>query len=266
MDKPAGLPVIAGDGSRAKCLLELVTAALRRKNPKARAALVHRIDRDTSGIVVFAKSGEAKRLLMGDWERLVTERRYLALVEGRMEGASGRLDSWLVEAGPSRVRLAEAGERGAKRALTQWKLLASARGFSLVELELETGRRHQIRVQLAGIGHPVAGDERYGARGDPLGRLGLHAASIALENPVSGTAVRVESPCPPEFLALLELPPARGRLSGRDGPPAASRPGARSAAPRARAPAADARRRSPPSKPRGQRKEPPGSARKGRGT
>jgi 23S rRNA pseudouridine1911/1915/1917 synthase len=202
VDKPEGLAVIAPEGSRARTLYDIVTDHLQRTNPKARAAVVHRIDRGTSGLVVFAKSGEAKRLLMGNWDELVSERRYSALVEGRMEGASGVLDSWLAEEGPSRMRQAAPGERGAKRALTRWRLVAEGARYSLVELALETGRKHQIRVQLAGIGHPVAGDDRYGARTDPLGRLCLHAQFIALENPLSGKVLRLESPCPPEFRRL----------------------------------------------------------------
>jgi len=203
VDKPAGLAVIAPEGSRARSLYDIVTDRLRRANPKARAAVVHRIDRDTSGIVVFAKDGETKRALMGGWNELVLERRYVALVEGRLEGTAGELDSWLAEAGPSRMRVAQAGERGALRAITKWRLLAAGSRYSLVELELETGRKHQIRVQLAAAGHPVAGDARYGARSDPLGRLCLHARSIAIRNPVTGEVARLESEGPPEFRAAL---------------------------------------------------------------
>jgi 23S rRNA pseudouridine1911/1915/1917 synthase len=208
VDKPEGLAVIAPEGSRSRSLYDLVTDHLRRANPKARAAVVHRIDRDTSGIVVFAKSAEAKRLVMSRWDELVAERRYIALVEGCVKGPSGLLDSWIAEEGPSRMRAAQSGEKGALRAVTRWKLLAAGQSFSLVELSLETGRKHQIRVQLAGMGHPVAGDSRYGARGDPLGRLGLHAVSIAITNPLSGKLVKLESPCPPAFREALE---SRGR-------------------------------------------------------
>ncbi len=209
VDKPEGLPVIAPEGG-GRSLYDIVTARLRRANPRARAAVVHRLDRDTSGIVVFAKSAEAKRLVMGGWDELVAERRYVALVEGRVEGEGGLLDSWIAEAGPSRMRVAASGERGALRALTRWRLVRAGPRYSLLELKLETGRKHQIRVQLAAMGHPVAGDARYGAGSDPLGRLGLHAEVLDMTNPMSGKRFRLESPCPPSFLeAVLSRGPGR---------------------------------------------------------
>jgi len=214
VDKPCGLPVIAPEGGRGRNLLDLVTEHLRRENPRARAAVVHRLDRDSSGIVVFAKSAQAKRLVMADWNTLVSERRYAALVEGRVEGSGGTLDSWIAESGPSGMRHAKPGERGALRAVTRWRLVAAGPRYSLLELDLETGRRHQIRVQLAGMGHPVAGDRRYGAVSDPLGRLCLHAQSIAMVNPLSGESFRLESPCPPEFRAEASGPGKRSAPRG----------------------------------------------------
>lgn len=206
-DKPVGLPVIAPEGSRARCLLDIASEAIARKNPKGRAAVVHRIDRDTSGVVIFAADGRIKRLLMEGWDELVTRRLYVALVEGSMEAESGILDSWLKENKVGGVYRAEPGERGAKRAVTRWRLVAAGSSLSLLELELETGRKHQIRVQLADSGHAVVGDERYGgprtrAFPDGLGRLCLHAAMIELELPGRGI-LRIESPPPPEFAAAL---------------------------------------------------------------
>jgi 23S rRNA pseudouridine1911/1915/1917 synthase len=242
VDKPEGLAVIAPEGSRSRNLYDIVTEHLRRANPRARAAVVHRIDRDTSGIVIFAKDGATKRLLMSRWNELVTERRYVALVEGRVKGVKGALDSYLAEEGPSRMRIAEAGERGALRAISRWKLLAAGSRYSLLELELETGRKHQIRVQLSSLGHPVAGDERYGAHSDPLGRLCLHALSIALKNPASGEPLRIESDCPPEFRAAVDRdaasagrafgPPRGPKANGRGASASASRREPGSAPPR----------------------------------
>lgn len=206
VDKPAGLPTIAPEGSRGRSLYGFVTAYIRRRNPKGRAAVVHRIDRDTSGVVVFAKSGRTKRELMSAWNELVVSRRYVALVEGAMEGESGTLDSWLRENRGGTVYQTPPGAPGALRAVTRWRVLESGGGYSLLELELETGRKHQIRVQLSGIGHPVAGDARYGSHADPARRLALHAASIELAKPGGGAIVRVESPVPESFFR-----PLRGR-------------------------------------------------------
>lgn len=163
-DKPVGLPVIAPEGSRARCLLDLATEAIARKRPKGRAAVVHRIDRDTSGVVIFAADGKTKKLLMEGWDELVTRRVYVALARGSMAEESGVFDYWLKENKGGEVYRADPKEKGAKRAVTRWRVLDRGLGadLSLLELELETGRKHQIRVQLADSGHPIVGDDKYG--------------------------------------------------------------------------------------------------------
>lgn len=224
VEKPSGLPVIAPEGSRSKNLLDLVTEHIRQRNPKGRGAVVHRIDRDTSGLLVFAKSAKAKRALMEAWDELVLERRYVALVLGEMGGTEGRLESWLVENRGGEVYVAAPGERGAKRAATNWRLLGSGNDLSLVELELETGRKHQIRVQLAAAGHPVCGDAKYGRAPDPLGRLCLHAAGLVLTQPFTRERLELESPAPPEFGEALR---PRGPAGARAPAPRAARAGAK---------------------------------------
>ncbi len=209
LDKPVGLPVIAPEGGRGRTVLDFVTERLRRRNPRARAAVVHRLDRDTSGVMVVACNARAKKILMDGWAERARDRRYVALVEGVMGAEKGILDSWLVEAGPSRMRIAGPGEKGALRALATWTRIGEGSGYSLVEVSLETGRRHQIRVQLASIGHPVAGDERYGSRRDPGGRLMLHASLLELVHPISGESMRFESPAPQAFTAALRSGPSR---------------------------------------------------------
>jgi 23S rRNA pseudouridine1911/1915/1917 synthase len=228
-DKPSGLSVIAGDGSRSRCLLDIATEQVRRHNPKGRAAVVHRIDRDTSGIVLFAKSAKVKAELMGDWDELVAERLYVALVEGSMGSGSGVYDSWLKEDDKGRVSRAKNGEKGAKRAVTRWSLLAEGSGLSLLELSLETGRRHQIRVQLADAGHAIVGDPRYGPRPKPgsggrepdIGRLCLHATAIELKRP-GHKPLRIESPAPREFERALGRGASRAEAAGPASAPRAS--------------------------------------------
>ena len=256
-DKDAGLAVISPEGSRTRCLLDIATEQVRRHNPKGRAAVVHRIDRDTSGLVVFAASAGAKKLLMGAWDELVSERLYLAVVEGRMPAPSGILDSWIKENQGGEVFQTTAGERGAKRAVTRWKVRKEGAGASLVELSLETGRKHQIRVQLAASGHPVLGDRKYGralagrgdrgrdGAGEGPGRLCLHASAIELSLP-GRERVRLECPVPPEFAAAVassrphpvaERPragPGRRSANAPRGASSSSRPGARSGDPRGR--------------------------------
>jgi 23S rRNA-/tRNA-specific pseudouridylate synthase len=228
-----GLPVIAPDGSRTRCLLDVATERVARHNSRGRAAVVHRIDRDTSGIVIFAVDGRTKKLLMDGWDELVTQRLYVALVEGQMAEGSGVFDSWLKENKAGEVYVAEPKDKGAKRAVTRWRVLKQGPGLSLLELALETGRKHQIRVQLAESGHAVVGDVRDGSnrgRGDrpavDLGRLCLHARLIELKLP-NREALRIESPPPPEFDAAVAAdiqatsaataakPPRRGGHRGK---------------------------------------------------
>ena len=202
MDKPAGLSVIAAEGSREKTLLSIVSAIIGRGNSKVRAAVVHRIDRDTSGVVLFAKDGRGKAALMNSWNELILERRYAVLVEGAMESMAGRFVSFIKDEGPSRVKLTGHGDRRGLEAITDWELLSSGPRHDLVDALLSTGRRHQIRIQFAEAGHPVAGDSRYGSRTDPIGRLGLHARLLVFTHPFTRETIRVESQIPPEFERL----------------------------------------------------------------
>ena len=202
VEKPEGLPVIAPEGSRTKTLYDFVTARIQRKNPRGRAAVVHRLDRDTSGVMIFAVHAAAKKALMERWNELVLERCYVAVAEGRFAQDHGIFDTWLVENRAGTVYEAAPGSHGALRSITRWSVLASNGRYSLVFLSLETGRKHQIRAQLAAAGHPVAGDPKYGAASDPLSRLCLHAAILGLEHPFTRERFSFESPPPESFLRL----------------------------------------------------------------
>jgi len=202
VEKPEGLSVIAAEGSRAKTLYDIITAHIQRKNPRGRAAVVHRLDRDTSGVMMFAKHAGAKKALMDNWNQLVTERGYTAVVEGSIVGLEGTFDSWLIENRAGQMYGTTPGAPGALRAITRWKVLSSNRKYSLVSLNLETGRKHQIRVQLSEAGYPIAGDPKYGAKTDPLGRLCLHATILGLEHPFTHELFSFESPPPEGFLRL----------------------------------------------------------------
>lgn len=203
VDKPEGLPTIAPEGSRGRSLYDIVTDHIRKRNPKGRAAVVHRLDRDTSGVMVFAKNAVAKTRLMGSWNELVAQRRYVALVDGSLPSSEGILDSWLYEASPGRMKESRTQTKGALRSVTRYRVLESGPVHSLVELYLETGRKHQIRVQLAGAGCPVSGDEKYGSRSDPLGRLCLHASLIEISAGPGTPPLRLESPVPPGFAGAV---------------------------------------------------------------
>ncbi len=215
VSKPVGLPVIAPEGSRAKNLYDIVTKHLRERNPRARPAVVHRLDRDTSGVMMFAKSALGKKILMSRWNELVRERVYVALAEGAFDADAGRFDSWLLENRAGTVYTVAPETRGALRSITNWHVLRRSPRFTLLELSLETGRKHQIRAQLSAAGHPVAGDSRYGAHTDPLGRLCLHASLLAIEHPFSHQVLRFEDPPPESFLTALNVHEEQ-RVRGKD--------------------------------------------------
>jgi len=167
------------------------------RSPDAsRLFIVHRLDRETSGLIVFAKSPAAKQHLQAQFAARTAERVYVALVEGVMTQAEGSLSSRLVEDRSLRVREAERG--GGKEAITRYRVLERRRATTLLELRLVTGRRAQIRAQLAAAGHPIAGDGQYGGRTDPLKRLALHATRLAFVHPRGGR-VSFESPMPAAF-------------------------------------------------------------------
>ncbi len=193
VEKPAGIPVISPDNRKTRNILDMVTRHIQIKNPKGRAALVHRLDRDTSGIMIFAKNAKTKAIFMKNWNRLVQKRCYIALVEGTLPHNAGTIDTWLVELNAQKVQQVPPHTRKALRAITHYKLIKTSLGFCLVELELETGRRHQIRVQMAGLGCPIAGDYLYGAQTNPFNRLCLHAHLLAFIHPYTKQLVTLAS-------------------------------------------------------------------------
>jgi 23S rRNA pseudouridine1911/1915/1917 synthase len=199
VDKPPGLLTVASERERVRTVYRLLWDYLAGQDPPRRPFIVHRLDRDTSGLLIFAKSPAAKRHLQAQFKSRTAERVYVAVVAGRLREDRGVLVSRLVEDRGLRVRPVRdrgAGGRGA-RAITHYRVLARRRDATLVELRLGTGRRHQLRVQLAALGHPIAGDRLHGgARPGAAGRLCLHASRLGLVHPVTGEALRAESAPP----------------------------------------------------------------------
>lgn len=214
--KPAGLLSIATAHERRRTAYYRINSYLRRRNPKAheRVFIVHRLDRDTSGLIVLAKNEPAKRSLQEGWRG--AEKRYFAVVEGIPRKREGVIRSHLVETETFKV-FSGKPSAGSKLAVTRYRVLRSGRSCSLLDILLETGRKHQIRVHLSDIDHPVLGDRKYGAETDPLGRLALHAYFLAFSHPVTGERMRFVTEIPPAFDALLrEGRKAGGRpLTGR---------------------------------------------------
>ena len=202
VDKPAGLVVHPGAGRASGTLVDALADLLAGGHPERRG-IVHRLDRDTSGLLVVARSEEAHRRLTGLVRRRELERVYLALVRGSPRSRQGRIEAPIGRdrGDPTRVSLDSASPRPA---VTHFELRAVYGDLALLEVRLETGRMHQIRVHLAAIDLPVVGDRDYGVPEPALGRQFLHATRLAFPHPFTGERVDVESPFPPELERYLD--------------------------------------------------------------
>ena len=200
IDKPSGLLTVATEAEKTDTAFARLSAHLAARNA-GRPFVVHRLDRDTSGLLLFARSAEVRDQLQANWEDVT--KTYLAVVEGTPDPAEGVIDNYLTEGRDLRVRASRHAGKDAKRAVTRYKVRETRGRYSLVEVELETGRKHQIRVHLSGLGHPVAGDKLYGAATDPARRLCLHAWRLAFDHPFTGARVEVESPLPAALVRVV---------------------------------------------------------------
>ncbi len=203
IDKDAGLLSMATERENLLTAYSILSRRVKRKNPDERIFIVHRLDRDTSGVMMFAKSEKVQSTLQTDWNENVSERTYLAVVEGNVTENTGRVRSFLKE-NKAMVMYSTSDSENGVEAITHYKVIKRGNGFTLLEIELETGRKNQIRVHMKDIGHCVAGDEKYGSKLNPLGRLGLHAHVLAFRHPVNGKTVRFETPIPAKFSALFD--------------------------------------------------------------
>jgi 23S rRNA pseudouridine1911/1915/1917 synthase len=198
IDKPPGLLTIADLSERERTAYRLLRDWMESRDA-GRIFIVHRLDRETSGVLVVARSIKAKEALQEQFRVRAPERVYVARVEGRVRDETGTLTSRLVEDRALRVRPARQARQG-REAITHFRVLERQPESTLLELRLVTGRRGQIRAQLAALGHPIVGDRAYGSRRDPLRRLGLHATRLGFTHP-DGRRVVFESPPPPGFRA-----------------------------------------------------------------
>ncbi len=166
------------------------------------AHVVHRLDRDTSGLMIYAKDIETEQVLEHNWHDIVFDRRYVAVVSGEVEDEGGTISSWLKD-NKAYITYSSSVDNGGKYAVTHFQTLARTTEYSLLEYKLETGRKNQIRVHSADIGHPVCGDTKYGNGDDPLHRLCLHAYKLCFYHPVTGKPMEFETPIPSLFKSLF---------------------------------------------------------------
>jgi 23S rRNA pseudouridine1911/1915/1917 synthase len=200
--KPAGLLTVSTLHEHERTVYSLLRGHLRARNPRQNAFIVHRLDKLVSGLLVFAKSERIQEKLKKLFARHAIERRYWAVVEGRIEKDHGTIRSRLVEEQNMRVHSTE-NEREGKAAITHYRVLRRFPNLTTLEVTLETGRKNQIRVHLSELKHPIAGDKAYGSRTNPLGRLALHAFCLGFSHPTQGTSLYFKTDPPPEFLPYL---------------------------------------------------------------
>jgi 23S rRNA pseudouridine1911/1915/1917 synthase len=182
---------------------------VRKQSNRNTVHVVHRLDRETSGVLVFAKSAELQEYMRTYWKQLVTRRTYVALVEGHLEKKEGTITSWLTEDNQTAMVYSSDKDNGGQKAITNYKVLKATTigegdqemNISLVELNLETGRTNQIRVHMQSIGHPIIGDRKYGHGNEysPIDRLCLHARTLEFIHPMTEKKARFEAPLPKEF-------------------------------------------------------------------
>jgi len=202
VEKKEGLLSVKTDREKERTAWSFLTEYLQKSDRRTQAYVVHRLDRDTSGIMMFAKDEKTQRTLREHWHEIVFDRRYVAVVSGEMEQNAGSVESWLTD---RKIYVSSSPEDdGGQYALTHYRTIKRGNGYSLMELKLETGRKNQIRVHMADLGHPVVGDGRYGLEdNNPLGRLALHAFMLCFYHPVTGEPMKFETPYPTDFKRLL---------------------------------------------------------------
>lgn len=224
VDKPAGLLSVESDSEKIRTAFYKILQHVQERSEDGRGdiVVVHRLDRETSGLLIFAKSREIGGELQERWKGVV--KKYFAVVEGVPSPASGTLRDWLRETDSLLVHPSDPRRADAKEAITHYRVLKASKTTALVELILETGRKNQLRVQLAHAGHPIVGDDKYGAKTDPARRLALHAGELSFAHPVTGKALHFKSPLPEKLRALLSPEPQLPEQSGIPHPPARKNP------------------------------------------
>jgi 23S rRNA pseudouridine1911/1915/1917 synthase len=201
--KEAGLLSIATEKNDELTAYSQLSEYVKIENPVNKIFVLHRLDRETSGVMMFAKNQEVKQLLQSDWQESVMERCYVVIVEGYVEQESGTITSWLTE-NKNYLVFSSSIDNGGQKAVTHYKVLKTSKKYSMVEIHLETGRKNQIRVHMQDIGHSVIGDKKYGAVRSPINRLGLHAYILAFKHPITGEILRFETDIPKEFLNMFQ--------------------------------------------------------------
>lgn len=200
INKPSGLLSVANDKEKEETAYSKVTQYIRAMDKKARIYVIHRIDKDTSGVLVFAKNEKLQDILRKKWNDYVKVREYYAVCEGIFEKKAGRIQNYLMETETNMV-YSTRNPKG-QLAITNYEVVKESKNYSLVRVLIETGRKNQIRVHMKELGHNVVGDEKYGSLKNPLNRLGLHASCLQFLHPLSKKLLVFNAPIPGNFKSI----------------------------------------------------------------
>jgi len=203
VEKKEGLLTVSTGNPDETTAFSILKNHVKKSSPDNRIYVVHRLDRETSGVIMFAKNKEVQTILQENWHRIITRRIYVALVEGKVEKEKDTIISWLSENEKSLKIHSSETDNGGQQAVTHYRCVKSNEDYSLLEIELETGRKNQIRVHMQDIGHPIVGDKKYGANVSPINRLGLHARLLAFYHPITTEVVSFETQVPRNFLNIF---------------------------------------------------------------
>lgn len=202
INKDSGVLSMASNNPTERNAYRQLTEFVKFDHPSQRIFIVHRLDRDTSGVMLFAKDEQVKNELQSNWNEVVTKRLYTALVEGEVKEEKNTITSWLKETDSYHV-YSTTDKKTGKHAVTHYKKIRGNSRNSLLEVELATGRKNQIRVHMQDIGHPIVGDKKYGASSNPIKRLGLHATTLEFVHPINKKIVTFTAKVPSSFVDLF---------------------------------------------------------------
>ena len=202
INKPSGLLSIASDKEKGSTAYRMLMDYVQQKDKHNRIYVVHRLDEDTSGVLMVAKNEKIRDLLQEKWNEIVSKRGYFAIVEGHLKDKQGTIKSYLKKNSQNMMYSSKKPGDG-QLAITHYKVIGEIENYSLLDVNIDSGRKNQIRVHLGDLGHHVIGDDKYGNPSNPIKRLGLHAYELVLTHPVSGKVMRFNAPIPKEFETLF---------------------------------------------------------------
>ena len=202
INKPSGLLSIASDKEKGSTAYRMLSDYVQQKDKHNRIFVVHRLDEDTSGVLMVAKNPKIQKALQDNWNDIVTKRGYYAIVEGVMEQKEGTIKSYLKKNAQNLMYSSK--DKNVQFSITHYKVMKTNDEYSLLDVNIDTGRKNQIRVHMGDLGHHVIGDDKYGEPKNPLKRLGLHAYCLEFKHPLTGKKMKFETKMPDEFLSLFK--------------------------------------------------------------